>query len=329
MSNENPIIQKEVMNKRKNYKFLHSRELKRRKYAESKLQEKNNELAELKLLIKEKEKEIENIKALSYTNSQTAKNGYKEEELVCNDLNNNKLIKEAFKPMSGSDTAKSGFKAEEIFRTDANIKNSLEKHFKKSIKKIIKAPHGEKYDNIIIFEDESNYKIQNKKFLNFGGRGDSFDRRHIKKTFNNRYIRKYLTRLTLDRRTKRTTSMSKEQKEDFISLCNKNLDDIKQYLKKTLIGTDENKNEYWCFMKTDKDLSKKQLHLIESEKLYNFLEKNINIDIKLRNNGTRLHLSKYIALQRKGGGKTDHAPNHIQAKLTITKDLLDMCDQIL
>lgn len=250
-------------------------------------------------------------------------------EQTTSQIEDNKLIREAFKPMSGSDTAKSGFKAEEIFRTDVNIINSLEKHFKKSIKKIIKAPHGEKYDNIIIFEDESNYKIQNKKFLNFGGRGDSFDRRHIKKTFNNRYIRKYLTGLTLVRRTKRTTSMSKEQKEDFISLCNKNLDDIKQYLKKTLIGTDENKNEYWCFMKTDKDLSKIQLHLIESEKLYNFLEKNINIDIKLRNNGTRLHLSKYIALQRKGGGKTDHAPNHIQAKLTITKDLLDMCDQIL
>ncbi len=40
------------------------------------------------------------VKLLSYTNSQTAKNGYKEEELVCKDLNN-KLIKEAFTPMLG------------------------------------------------------------------------------------------------------------------------------------------------------------------------------------------------------------------------------------
>lgn len=231
--------------------------------------------------------------------------------------------------MSGSATAKSGYKAEELFRTDSVIRKSLEKHFKKSINKIVKASHGKKCDNIIIFQDGSQSNIQNKKFLNFGGRGDSFDRRHIEKTFNNRFIRKYLTVLTLFRKTKRTTSMSKEQKEDFISLCNKNLDDIKQYLKKTLIGTDENKNEYWCFMKTDKDLSNIQLYLIESEKLYNFLEKNINIDIKLRNNGTCLHLSNYIALQRKGGGKTDSAPNHIQAKLKLTQELLNICEEIL
>ena len=114
--------------------------------------------------------------------------------------------------MSGSDTAKSGFNAEQIFRTDANIINSLEKYFKKSIKKIIKAPHGEKYDNIIIFEDGSNYNIQNKKILNFGGRGDSFDRRHIKNTFHNQFIRKYLTLLTLIRPTKRSTYMTEAQK---------------------------------------------------------------------------------------------------------------------
>ena len=42
------------------------------------------------------------VKLLSYTHSQTAKNGYKEEELVCKDLNN-KIIKEAFTPMLGDD----------------------------------------------------------------------------------------------------------------------------------------------------------------------------------------------------------------------------------
>ena len=43
------------------------------------------ELDELKLLIKSKEGDITDIivKLLSYTNSQTAKNGYKEEELIC------------------------------------------------------------------------------------------------------------------------------------------------------------------------------------------------------------------------------------------------------
>ena len=230
--------------------------------------------------------------------------------------------------MSGSDTAKSGFNAEEIFRTDANIINSLEKYFKKSIKKIIKAPHGEKYDNIIIFEDGSNYNIQNKKILNFGGRGDSFDRRHIKNTFHNQFIRKYLTLLTLIRPTKRSTYMTEAQKKDFVLLCNNNLQDIKQYIKKTLVG-EKNKNDYWCIMKTDKKFSTINLYIIKTETFYNFIEKSISISIKLKSNGTCLHLSEYIALQRKGSGNTDHAPNHIQAKLKITKCLLDMCDQIL
>ena len=86
-----------------NYKKLYQDELKQRKNTEISLEEKNNELAELKILLKLKEKEIEGnkVKLLSYTNSQTAKNGYKEEELVCKDLNNI-LLKEAFMPMLGN-----------------------------------------------------------------------------------------------------------------------------------------------------------------------------------------------------------------------------------
>ena len=70
-------------------------------------------------------------------------------------------------------------------------------------------------------------------------------------------------------------------------------------------------------------------NLEPSEKLVTFLEKSIHIDIKLKKNGTCLHISKYVYLQRKGGGNTDHAPNQIQAKLKVTECLLDMCDQIL
>jgi hypothetical protein len=231
--------------------------------------------------------------------------------------------------MSGSDIAKSGYKAEEIFRTDTDIRKSLEKYFKKLINKIVEAPSGKKYDNIIFFKDGSYYYIQNKKILNLGGRGDSFDRRHISKTFKNEFMRKYLTLLTLIRPTKRSTLMTKAQKEDFISLCNNYLEDVKQYIKKTLIGEKKNKNDFWCIMKTNKNFSTYNLYIIKSETLYNFIEKSINIEIKFKNNGTCLHLSKYIALQRKGGGNTDNNPNHIQAKLKITQDLLDVCERIL
>ena len=67
------------------------------------MEDKNNELDKIKILIKSNEMEIEDLKmkSLSYTHSQTAKNGYKEEELICNDLNN-EIIKKSFITMLGN-----------------------------------------------------------------------------------------------------------------------------------------------------------------------------------------------------------------------------------
>ena len=225
-------------------------------------------------------------------------------------------------------TAKSGFKAEDIFRTDELIKYKLEKYFGKKIILLHKI-HGKKYDTKIYFEDGSSINIQNKKIENLGGRGDSFDRRHIKNTFNNQFIRKYLTLLTLIRKSKTETLMSEGQKIDFIKLCNNNLDDISQYTKKTLIGEDNTKmNDYWCIMKTNKTFTNMELYIISSKKLFEFIEQTIKIDIKLKKNGTCLHLSPYISLQRKGGGNTDHSPNHIQAKFKVTQEILNLCDKL-
>jgi predicted nucleic acid binding AN1-type Zn finger protein len=224
-------------------------------------------------------------------------------------------------------TAKSGFKAEDIFRTDELIKCKLEEYFGKKISSLDKI-HGKKYDTKINFEDGSSVNIQNKKIENLGGRGDSFDRRHIKNTFNTSVIRKYLTLLTLIRKSKNETLMSEEQKIDFIKLCNNNLDDILQYIKKTLIGEDAEMNDYWCIMKTNKTFTNTELYIISSKKMFEFIEQTIKIDIKLKKNGTCLHLSPYIVLQRKGGGNTDHSPNHIQAKLKFTQEILNLCDKL-
>jgi hypothetical protein len=225
-------------------------------------------------------------------------------------------------------TAKSGFKAEDIFRSDPLIKSQLESYFGKKIVSLNKI-HGKKYDTKIYFEDGSSINIQNKKIENLGGRGDSFDRRHIKDTFINQLIRKYLTVLTLIRKTKTETLMNECQKIDFIKLCNDNLQDIKQYIKKTLIGEEPEMNQYWVIMKTNKEFANKEIYVISSTKLFEFIESTIKIDIKLKKNGTCLHLSPHIALQRKGGGDTDNSPNHIQAKLKFTQEILNLCDKIL
>lgn len=226
-------------------------------------------------------------------------------------------------------TAKSGFNAENIFRKDELIKCNLEKYFGKKIVSLNKI-HGKKYDTKIYFEDGNSINIQNKKIENLGGRGDSFDRRHIKNTFNNQYIRKYLTFLTLIRKNKNETLMNEEQKIDFMKLCNNNLDDITQYIKKTLIGEEETEmNNYWCIMKTNKTFTNMELYIISSNKLFEFIKQTIKIEIKLKKNGTCLHLSPYIALQRKGGGNTDNSPNHIQAKFKITQEIINLCYKLL
>ena len=229
-----------------------------------------------------------------------------------------------------SQTAKSGFKAEDIFRTDESIKIALESYFGKSIVSLNKI-HGKKYDTQLIFQDGTKVNIQNKKIERLGGRGDSFDRRHIRDTFQSQLIRKYLTLLTLYKKpeTGTKTTMIIEQKRDFIQLCNQHLDDIRQYISKTLIGQGDDANHYWCIMKTNKTFSKKEIYIISSDVLANFIDTTIQIDIKMKANGTCLHLSPYIALQRKGGGNTDHSPNHIQAKFKITEEIIKRCDRIV
>ena len=228
----------------------------------------------------------------------------------------------------GSLTAKSGFKAEEIFRTDANIKIKLEQYFNKNIV-TIKKVHGEKYDSILVFEDNSELKIQNKKILGVGGRGDSFDRRKLEHTFENEELRNNMTLLALNRIDKRKTQMTAEQKIEYIKLCENNLTDIKQYLKKTLIGIDSRNNDYFCIMKTDATFAEMEIYMINSNKLYEFIENSIRIHISLKNNGTCLQLTPDIYLQRKGGGLTDHSPDDIQAKFKITQEILELCDKIL
>jgi hypothetical protein len=226
-----------------------------------------------------------------------------------------------------SETAKSGLKAEEIFRKSYDIKLILQTYYNLEINDLKKV-NGKKYDTSII-SNNITINIQNKKIENLGGRGDSFDRRHIKNTFDNQFIRKYLTHLSLIRKSKKETFMTNEQKYDFIKLCNNNLIDIKNYIKKTLIGEIGEENDYWSIMKTDSNFDKIELYMISSQKLYNFICDSIKIDIKMKNNGTCLHLSPYISLQRKGSDNNDNSPNHIQAKLKITQDILNLCDKIL
>ena len=228
---------------------------------------------------------------------------------------------------TGSSIAKSGFKAEDIFKDDTLLREKLEIYFKKKIQKIDKF-HRKKYDTIITFNDNTELRIQNKKIEDINSRGDSFDRRDIKNTFDNQFIRKYLVHLCLFRPSSRKTNMDRETKKYFIKLCNSNINDIKDFIKKTLIGNEDDRNDYFCIMHTNKIFDNIELYCISSHKLLEYIYKTLKIDISLKDNGTCLHLSPNLYLQRKGGGKTDHSPNDIQSKIKIDDKILNLCDKL-
>lgn len=76
-----------------NYEKLYYYEKEKRETIEKSLETKNIEIEKLKNLLELKNKELDEVnnieESLSLINSHTAKNGYNEEELVCNDLNTN------------------------------------------------------------------------------------------------------------------------------------------------------------------------------------------------------------------------------------------------
>lgn len=214
-------------------------------------------------------------------------------------------------------TAKSGYDAEKLFISD-KYKDHLEKYFKIKIYEM-KQIHGKKYDIIVTFIDKTVKKIQIKKIEHLGGRGDSFDRRPLGKTFMNHSIQDYLKMLSIDKH------INEQQKIEFVDICKKNQEVIIEYLRKTLIGERPENNDSWCVMKMNKKFEEISIYHIENEKLFDYICKTINIQVKK----TCLHLSKHIYLQRKGGAKKDRSPNDIQAKIIITQEILDLCDKIL
>ena len=228
---------------------------------------------------------------------------------------------------NNSSTAKSGFKAEEHFRMNPIIRNHLEQYFMASIDRIEAAPPRMKCDNIIFFTDGSRVRIQNKKFERFGGRGDSFDRRPVSGTFDNPFLRKYLTALTLFKGKGQSTGLGPEQKRQFEVLCRESGEDCRQLLRKTLVGQGEYRNDYWVFMKSGRefDCAKTDLWITPSLCLLSLLESRIEIKAAR----TCLHLSDLVYIQRKGGSKGENAPNDVQMKLKIDRTIVDSCKHIL
>jgi hypothetical protein len=285
------------------YKKLYQDELKRRKNAEISLEEKNNELAELKLLLKLKEKEIENnkVKLLSYTNSQTAKNGYKEEELVCKDLNNT-LIKETFTPMLGNNYNEcnritGNYKCD--IQSDNKILRGQVKKYKKGqfqqldrhwISSLIKNI-PELNETSQILKDLFEYPL-----LPNGTHVDKS--KNIKKLCNSNYSQEILDNLL-----------------DLLNKCKK------QILEYAFYGSSLEIQPEYLFGVEYENTKRNKIVVCKIEDVIKYLE-NLNFKISPKKTAFLLGDDSTISLQRKGGDSGKKSSNQLQIKV-ILSNLID------
>lgn len=285
------------------YKKLYQCELKRRKNAEISLKEKNTEIDKLKLLLKEKEKEIEDnkVKLLSYTNSQTAKNGYKEEGLVCKDLNN-KLIKEAFTPMLGDNYNEcnriTGNHKCDIQSDNKILKGQVKKYKKGQFQQLDRHWIHDLIDNIPelnevsqILKDLFEYPLL--------PNGTHIDKsKHIKKLCTSNY--------------------SQEILDNLLDLLNKFKRQILEY---AFYGVNLEIRPEYLFGVEYENTKRNKIVVFKIEDVIKYLEK-LNFKISPRKTAILLGDNSTISLQRKGGDTGKRSSNQLQIKL-ILSNLID------
>jgi hypothetical protein len=298
---EQPVKPKKIIKIK--YKKLYQDELKRRENAEISLKEQNNELAKLKLLLKEKEKEIEDnkVRLLSYTNSQTAKNGYKEEELVCKDLNN-KLIKDAFTPMLGDNYNEcnriTGNHKCDIQSDNKNLKGQVKKYKKGQFQQLDRHWISCLINNIPelnevsqILKDLFEYPL-----LPNGTHVDKS--KHIKKLCTSNY--------------------SQEILDNLLDLLNKFKRQILEY---AFYGLSLEIQPEYLFGVEYENTKRNKIVVFKIEDVIKYLEK-LNFKISPRKTAILLGDNSTISLQRKGGDTGKKSSNQLQIKL-ILSNLID------
>ena len=262
----------------------------------------------LKLVYKECLKSINNLKnyseqpkPLSIINSETAKNGYKEEELVCNDLKD-KLIRESFISILGNSY-------NDCNRTFGNSKCDIQ-----SINQILKAQIKKFAKNR--FQQLDRHKVQDLISA-------------IPELHKIQTILKGLCEIPLlpngthvdkkqDRKILSTNIYTQETLDNFLDLLNKNK---KQILEYAFLGTNSEMQPKYLFGSEYVNKKRVNLVLFKIDDIINYLEK---LDFKISPRKTVILLGNdhTISLQRKGGDKGKKSGNDIAFKI-IVSNLID------
>jgi hypothetical protein len=285
------------------YKQLYKNQKKNIQELEAELEDKNNELDILKILLKSKEREIEGIKvkSLSYTNSQTAKNGYKEEELVCKDLNS-EPIKQAFMSIIGNDY-------NECNRITGNHKCDIESGNKIMRGQVKKYKQGQFQQldrhwvsnlikNIPELDEVSQILKDLFEYPLLPNETHVDKAKDIKKLCNSNY--------------------SQEILDNFLDLLNKFK---KQILEYAFFGTNLEIQPEYLFGVEYENEKRNKILVFKIQDIIKYLEK-LNFKISPRKTAILLGDKGTISLQRKGGDSGKKGSNQLQIKL-ILSNLID------
>jgi hypothetical protein len=201
-------------------------------------------------------------------------------------------------------TARSGFAAERRLCEDIVIKQKLESYFKKPIVSIQPVAGRKKSDVVVLFEDTTRAYIQNKNINGDGKhRGWSADRRAIHKFPLDETGKTLLTNVCL---------LHAGDRPDVP--CPPTL------IPDLLLGTDmlvrPTHFAHTAFHKETGELE--SMSIATADAVIASLQSVAYPTLLAKKTG--VHISPLMYLQRKGGGKTDHAPDDIQLKLKCLPD---------
>lgn len=253
---------------------------------------KDRTMAEVSL--KEKEN---NKKLLSSTNRQTAKNGYKEEELVCDDLNSIG-VKDAFTPMLGDDYNEceriTGSHKTDIQSKNKILRGQVKKFTKKRFQQLDRHWSSHLINNIPELNEVSQILTDLFEYplLQNGTHVDKS--KPIKKLCNSNY--------------------SQETLDNFLLRLNKCKKSLLTY---AFYGTDSETRPKYLFGVEYQTNKRKKIVVFKMEEIIKYLV-TLNFKISPRKTCILLGDKGTIALQRKGGDSGKKSSNQLQVKLIVS-----------
>lgn len=250
-------------------------------------------------IFNENKKKNDGLKKISYTNSNTAKNGYKEEFLVCNDLNKNSDLRKSFFEFLGNNY-------DHFSRVDGNYKCDIQSNNKVINGQVKKYKKGQFQqldrhwiDNLIKYIpelDEVSYILKNLCEYPLLP-----NKTHIDKS-------KSIKKLCL-------SNYSQIELDNFIDILNKHKKEILNY---AFFGTNQKLKPEYLFGVEYKDNIRRKIILYKIKDIIIYLEK-LQFRISKRKTVIKLGNDSILSLQRKGGDGGKKSSNQLQIKIIVSK----------